>query len=102
MGKNRIIKILGNVVGNIAVHKILLRHTNKPESINHLKSEIETYRDNSLEIAGEFNWNQEDKKRIKSEALKKFNKDIKKYYSDVAFPAKEPKKLIEETLGEII
>jgi len=102
MGKNRIIKILGNVAGNITVHKILLKYTNKPESVNHLKSEIETYRDNSLEIAGEFNWNREDKEKIKSEALKKFNKDIKKYYSDVIFPPNEPKKLIEKTLGEII
>jgi len=50
MGKNRTIKILGNIMGNLVVHKILVKYTNKPESINHLKSEIEAYRDNSLEI----------------------------------------------------
>ena len=65
MGKNRVIKILGNIIGNLVVHKILVNYTNKPESLNHLKSEIEAYRDNSLEIAGEYNWNEKDKAKIK-------------------------------------
>lgn len=102
MGKNRVIKVLGNVIGNIVVHKILLKHTNKPESINHLESEVEAYRDNSLEIASEFNWNEKDKNKIKIEALKKFKKDMKKYYSDVKFPTKEAEKLIDETIREIL
>ena len=102
MGKNRIIKILGNVIGNIVVHKILIKHTNKPESLNHLESEVDAYRDNALEIANEFNWNKKDLEEIKSEALKKFEKDMKKYYSDVKFPINESDKLIEKTLKEII
>src|SRR3989344_3839069 len=102
MGKNRIIKILGNVIGNIVVHKILIKHTNKPESLNHLESEVDAYRDNALEIANEFNWNKKDLEEIKSEALKKFEKDMKKYYSDVKFPSNESDKLIEKTLKEIV
>ena len=51
MGKNRIIKILGNIIGNIAVHKILVKYTNKPESINHLSEEVATYRDNAIGFA---------------------------------------------------
>ena len=102
MGKDRAIKILGNVVGNIVLHKILFAHTNKPESRHHLKSEVEAYRDNALDIASEFNWNDSDIEEIKSEALTQFKKDIEKYYSDVKFPIDEPKKLIEETLNEIL
>ena len=102
MGKNRVIKILGNVIGNIVVHKILVKHTNKPESVNHLESEVEAYRDNALEIVNKFNWNEKDKKEIKLEALKKFKKDIKKYYNDVKFSMDDAERLIEETLMEII
>lgn len=101
MGKNRIIKILGNIIGNIVVHKILVKYTNKPESIPHLSEEVGTYRDNALETAQEFNWNEKDKSRIKQEALKKFKKDMKRYYSDVKFPINEPEKLIDETIEEI-
>jgi len=101
MGKNRIIKILGNMIGNIIVHKILVKHTNKPESIPHLSEEVGTYRDNALEIAQEYNWNDKDKSKIKQEAFKKFKKDMEKYYSDVKFPANEPEKLIDETFQEV-
>lgn len=102
MGKNRIIKVLGNIIGNLAVHKILVKYTNKPESINYLKSEIETYRDNSLEIASEYNWNEKDKVKIKLASLKKFKKDMNSYYADVKFPMKEVLGLIGETINEVL
>lgn len=102
MGKNRIIKILGNFVGNIVVHKILIKYTNKPESIQHLGSEVATYRDNTLEISGEFHWNEQDKEEIKQRALRKFEKIMENNYSDVRFPKDEIKKLIEETIEEIM
>ena len=101
MGKNRIIKILGNIIGNIVVHKILVKYTNRPESINHLSEEVGTYRDSAIETAQEFNWNEVDKNRIKQESLKKFKKDMEKYYPDVKFPANEPEKLADETLKEV-
>ena len=101
MGKNRIIKILGNIIGNVAVHKILVKYTNKPESVHYLSEEIGTYRDNALEIAQEFNWNGEDKNKISQEALKNFNKRIKKY-KDVGFPSLEVNRLIDEMLKECI
>lgn len=102
MGKNRVIKILGNIVGNLVVHKILVEYTNKPESINHLKSEIEAYRDSSLEIASEYNWNKEDKEKIRSLSSKKFKKDMNHNYPDVKFPVEEIPELIEETINEIL
>lgn len=101
MGKNRIIRILGNIIGNVAVHKILVRYTNKPESVHHLAEEIGTYRDNALEMAQEFNWGGSDKNEIRLEALKNFNKKIKRY-KDVKFPASEAGKLIEESLKECV
>ena len=101
MGKNRIIKILGNIIGNVVVHKILIKYTNKPESVHHLAEEIGTYRDNALEMAQEFNWNKEDEDKIKREVLKNFNKRIRKY-KDVKFPVSEVNKLIDETIKECI
>src|SRR3989344_124219 len=77
MGKNKIIKIFGNILGNVIVHKILIRHTNKPESVHYIAEEIGTYRDNALEIAQEFNWNRKDENKIKQETLKNFKKRIK-------------------------
>ena len=102
MGKNRIIKILGNIIGNIVMHKILVKYTNKPESIPHLSEEVGAYRDNAIETAQEFNWNEKDKNRINQESLKKFKKDMERYYPDVKFPVNESEKLIEETIKEII
>ena len=72
MGKNRTIKILGNIIGNIVVHKILIKHTNKPESVSHITKEIGVYGENASEIAEEFNWNDDNKLEIHEEALKKF------------------------------
>ncbi len=102
MGKNRTIKILGNILGNLVVHKILVKYTNKPESIKHLKSEIEAYRDNSLEIASDYNWNEDEKSKIRSESLKKFSKNMESYYSDVKFSMEEAHRLMEETIREIL
>src|SRR3989344_4354478 len=101
MGKNKIIKTLGNVLGNVIVHKILIKYTNKPESVHYVTEEIGTYRDNALEIAQEFNWNSKDENKIKQEILKNFKKRIKKY-KDVKFPISEVNKLIDETIKECI
>ena len=100
MGKNKAIKSIGRVIGNIVVHKITFKYTNKPESRNHIFSEIGTYRDNALEIAQEFNWNEADKQRIKEESVKEFSRRIKKY-KDVKFPVEEVDELIDETLKEV-
>lgn len=102
MGKNRTIKILGNIIGNIVVHKILIKHTNKPESTSHLTKEVGVYGENASEIAQEFNWNDEDKLKIHAEALKKFNHNMRQYYSDVVFPEDEVPISIDETIDEFI
>jgi hypothetical protein len=102
MGKNRTIKILGNIIGNVVVHKILVRHTNKPESRSHLSKEIGVYGQNAVEVASEFNWNDNDKLKISEEALHKFTQTINKYYPDVNFLLSEAQDLIEETIEECV
>lgn len=102
MGKNKLIKSLGKRIGNIVIHKILMKYTNIPESLHHLKSEVETYRDNVMESSQEFNWNDKDKSEIKSLALDKFKKDMKIFYSDVKFPKEEPEKIADETIEECL
>ena len=102
MGKNRTIKILGNIIGNLVVHKILIKYTNKPESISHMTKELGVYGENAIEIAQEFNWNDKDKIKIHEEALKKFNHNLGKYYPDVIFPENEVPLAIDETIEELI
>lgn len=92
---------MGNIIGNVVAHKILVRYTNKPESVPHLTEEIGTYRDNALEIAQEFNWSEKDKAKIKQESSRNFDKRIKKY-PDVVFPKSEVTKLVDETLRECV
>ncbi len=102
MGKSRTIKILGNTLGNLVLHKILALHTNKPESAHHLNSEIEAYRDNALEIVREFNWSNSDIEEIRFETLANFRLDIHKKYPDVKFTMEEAERLVEETIEEIL
>jgi len=103
MGKNRIIRILGGVIGGMVAHKILLKYTNKPESIHHLTSEVDNYRNNAESIASEFNWSEKDKKRIKEDALKSLNSELKEpHFHDVKFPIEVVNVLIEETMNEIL
>src|SRR3989344_1503325 len=77
MGKNRTIKIIGGIIGVMVAHKILLKFTNKPESLNYLMSEVSNYRNNIQDWIREYNWNAEDKKRIKDEAMKCLKEIIK-------------------------
>jgi acetyl-CoA acetyltransferase len=102
MGKNRTIKILGNIIGNLVVHKVVIRNTHKPESIPHMTYEIGAYGLNASEIADEYNWNCEDKMKISLEALKKFKRNMQKYYPDVEFYEEEIPILIEETIDEYV
>ncbi len=92
---------MGKIIGNIVVHKILVNHTNRPESLHHLRSEVNTYRDNVFGIAQEYNWNESDKNKIKEESSKEFKNRMQRY-PDVKYALKEANKLIDETINEII
>lgn len=103
MGKNRTIKIIADLIAGMVAHKILLKHTNKPESINHLETEIDNYRGTITDYISEFNWNIYDKEEIKAEARKSLNKELKKpHFIDVRFNKKETEDLINGTMNEII
>jgi len=101
MGKNRTIKSVGKIIGNIVVHKILVNKTNRPESLHHLQSEVNTYRDNVFGIAQEYNWNDSDKQEIFNESIREFKSRIQNY-PDVKYTMKEAKALIRETINEVI
>ena len=82
-------------------HKILSEYTNKPESLNHLESEIDNYRINISDIVKEFNWNKKDKYKIKEEAQKIIKNRLKEsHFQDVKFPAGEIDKFLDQSLNE--
>ncbi|MEK6855764.1 MAG: hypothetical protein AABX66_01250 [Nanoarchaeota archaeon] len=98
MGKNSVIKTLGKRIGNVVLHKLLIKYTHRPESINHLQKEEVTYRDAAIKDAREYNWNEGDKQTMKIQAIR-FIKDKKvNKYSDVDLPSDEIEKLVEEEI----
>jgi len=102
MGKNKAITELGNILGNIIIHKILTKHTTKPESLCHLRNELIAYTDTALEEAREFNWNDSDVEEMRLEILANFKRNIKRKYPEVKFTMEEVEKIIEEVIEEII
>ncbi len=103
MGKNRTIKIIADLIAGMVAHKILLRYTNKPESINHMQSEINNYRGTITDFSEEFNWNEDDKITIKQETIKSIKNELNRsHFNDVKFPENEPEKLIDKILKEMI
>ena len=101
MGKNKVVRSLGKIIGNVAMHKILLNHTNKPESKNHLSHEVIEYSADAYEKTLLFNWNEKDKIEIKKIAMSRV-RNLSKNYPDVVFDEKEVIIFIEETIDEII
>ncbi len=103
MGKKGTIKIIAGLMGGMTAHAILIKYTNRPESVNHLKSEIDNYKGTISDYIEEFNWNEDDRKRIKEESLKSFKNELKEpHFSDVKFPMSEALELIDKTLKEML
>jgi hypothetical protein len=102
MGKDRVIKSLGKNIGNLVVHKLLEKYTNKKETLEHLKHETIAYKDNAKDVAEKFNWNEEDKSEIMLEAIHEVEKEMAGDYPDVSYPADEAEKLVEEAIKEIM
>jgi len=100
MGKNSAIKSLSRVIGNVSFHKFLLEHSNKPESINHLKHEISEYSADALEKVQEFNWNDSDKIIIREKSLQRA-RNISKNYSDIIFNELEIESFINQTMEDV-
>lgn len=101
MGKKSAIDSLSKIIANVVIHKILLKYTNKPESVNHLNYEVREYRDKAISRAEEFNWNELDKEEIKLNTLECFKRKMAGRYPDVEFPIEEAIRLLYQTMEEI-
>ena len=102
MGKNRIIQSLGKRIGNIALHKVLKKNTNKPESIPRLEKEIIEYRLNALEDFSSYNWNENDKAIIRTRAIDRAVFLFDNYYPDVKYLKDEIIHAVNEAIKELI
>ncbi|MBS3088910.1 hypothetical protein J4402_03995 [Candidatus Pacearchaeota archaeon] len=102
MGKNDVIKSLSKVIANIALHKLVFAHTNKPESKHFLESEIIEYRSVAQNKALEFNWNESDKKKIHEISLNLLKKEKDTKYPDIEFPDEEAEKIMSETINDLL
>lgn len=100
MGKNSAINSLGKCIGNIAMHKLLLKHTSKPESLNFLNNEIREYSADALEKAREYNWNDADRQELSEKAAQRV-KTLGQYYPDISLIQEEVNFFIEETMNEL-
>ena len=89
-------------VVNTIVHQIVEKHTNRPESKNFLNSEIIEYRGKAEESAESHNWNEEDKKYLESESLKKIKEKLAMKYSDITYSDEEAVKKLRDLIKEII
>lgn len=102
MGKNRVMNSLGSKIGNLVAHKILIEHTNRPESIGHSLNEAEEYEVQAVDTARRFNWNDDEISEIKVIAESEFRKIMERKYPDVKFSADEADKLVSETMREVM
>jgi hypothetical protein len=101
MGKNRDIESLIRLIVNTVVHKIVIKHTNRPESKHFLASEIAEYRGQTENIVEQYNWNDKDKEYIKEKVLKKVGERLAFKYSDIKSLPHEVKKLVEEEIKSL-
>jgi len=101
MGKNRDRESLIRLMVNTIVHEIVMKHTNRPESKDFLKSEIVEYRGQTEKVAKQYTWNDKDKGYIKAKALKKIKEKLESKYSDVSYKAKEPQILLDKEIKDL-
>jgi hypothetical protein len=102
MGKNKTINSLGRIIGNIVVHRVVLKYGKKTESENHTSSEIVAYRDTAISIGMEFNWNNDDKVEIRKEVHNFFIKKMNEKYFHIKYSSKDAESIINETINECI
>ncbi|MDP1695905.1 MAG: hypothetical protein Q8L29_03260 [archaeon] len=102
MGKNNSRDSLIRIIANVAVHEIVAKHTNKPESVSFLNSEIIEYRSKAEKASEEYNWNAEDKEYAKNKALKISKDKLNIKYSDVKYSEEEMIKKLKNLIEEVM
>ena len=80
---------------------MLVIYTHKPESISHLFHEENEYRAAAIADAKMFHWNDKDKQKLKTAAIKFFKNKSSKKYSDVSLSLKEAEVLINQELKDL-
>jgi len=98
MGKNRDIEIISNIITQAVIHKIVPDYSNKPESRDFMEKEEENYRNLSFKEMKRRNWNDEDKKKIKEEVIRKVQNKISIKYPDIII---QEEKLLERINQEL-
>lgn len=101
MGKNSALKTLGKRIGNVVLHMLLGKYTNRPESTDHLEREEATYRDSAVKDAKKYNWNEKDKEALRKEALDFIEQRAIAKYPDVNIPLGEAEELIDEEIEDL-
>lgn len=102
MGKNRVRGSLAGIITNIIVHKIVARHTNRPESSPFLEAEIIEYIGQAKKASEEFNWNDEDREYIEHKSIKQAMEILGRKYPDVEYTEKEVINAAEEIILEFL
>ena len=101
MGKDRVIKTIGKLIGGMTAHKILIKYNLTPKSDNHLRAKAQTYGGQIEDNLEEYHWNNYDREKIKIEAQKSLRKELKKkHFIGVKFPNNEKNILLNETFNE--
>jgi len=100
MGKNSAIKSLGKCIGNVAMHELLLKHTNIPESKKHINDEIRDYGADVAKKAKQYTWNSEEKATIEDKAHKRV-KRLLQDYPDIVYEDKEITEFITKEMEMI-
>jgi hypothetical protein len=101
MGKDRVIKTIGKLIGGMTAHKILIKYNITPKSDSHLNKEEQNYGGQIEDNRAEYNWNIYDKEKIKREAQKSLRKELKKkHFIGVNFPNDERNIILNETFNE--
>jgi len=101
MGKNSAVKTLGRRIGNVVLHSLLVKHTNKPEFTHHLQSEEDEYRNSAIRESKEYHWNEKDKIELKAQALNFIKSKKEQKYQDVNFSIEKTIKLVEEEIKSL-
>ena len=83
MGKNSDIESISNSIAITILHKIVIEHTNKPESIHKMTYEEIEYRGQSMKKIDKRKLNSEDKKILREKVIKKINNQIRTKYVDI-------------------
>src|SRR3989338_5237098 len=96
MGKHQDRESLTFSIVKTIVHEIVVRHTNRPESVHFLKSEVIEYKSQTDKVAESYNWNNEDRRYMEEKALKMIKEKLAMKYSDVSYSEEELKKILSD------